>query len=147
MTSSVPRSVSGQLMLFQSCGYSVPYYDFRGERTLLMEYYQKVEARGDPTTLEPRTDKGLREYWANHNTKSIDGLPGVTCALDAPDAPTNKWNREEELARSREKAAINQNVARQLKACVRAPPIIGPRAGPSNGALRNGEGGNPCNDG
>ena len=36
-----------------------------------------------------------------------------------------------------ENAAMNQKVARQLNASVKTPPIIGPRAGPSSGALRN----------
>ncbi|EJD04571.1 uncharacterized protein FOMMEDRAFT_83444 [Fomitiporia mediterranea MF3/22] len=92
-----------------SCGYSIPFYDFRGERTLLFEYAQRVEMKGDPTAPDPRADKGLREYWATHNTKSIDGLPGVTCALDVSDMPTSKWSKEAELARGKEKAAMNRN--------------------------------------
>jgi hypothetical protein len=53
-----------------SCGYSIPFMDFRAERPTL---HQWAERKGDD---------GLRDYWADKNVESIDGLP----ALD-PDRP------------------------------------------------------------
>ena len=48
-----------------SCGYSVPYFDFRGERDALNKW---------ATTQGP--DK-LRDYRAKKNRASIDGLPAL----------------------------------------------------------------------
>ncbi len=46
-----------------SCGTSVPLFDFREERTQLIETWQS------------RGEDGVRKYWKERNTKSIDGLP------------------------------------------------------------------------
>ncbi len=48
-----------------SCGYSIPRMDFRAERPTL---HQWAERKGDD---------GLREYWAEKNAASIDGLPAL----------------------------------------------------------------------
>jgi len=48
-----------------SCGYSVPYFDFRGPRDAL----DKWAAKQGPEKLE--------EYRASKNSKSIDGLPAL----------------------------------------------------------------------
>lgn len=50
-----------------SCGYSVPFMEFRGHRDTLDKYFA---AKGPEKT---------REYWREKNSRSIDGLP----ALDA----------------------------------------------------------------
>jgi hypothetical protein len=46
-----------------SCGYAVPEYDYRGERSILNEYWEK------------RGPDGVKAYWAKENLESIDGLP------------------------------------------------------------------------
>jgi hypothetical protein len=51
-----------------SCGYSIPLYDYVGDRTVLDE---RAERRGRP---------GIVEYWAENNTTSIDGLPALEAA-------------------------------------------------------------------
>jgi hypothetical protein len=51
-----------------SCGYSIPLMDYRDDRPTL---HQWAERKGED---------GLREYWAEKNVESIDGLP----ALDGP---------------------------------------------------------------
>jgi hypothetical protein len=51
-----------------SCGYSIPFMDYRDERPTLQQW------------AERKGDDGLREYWAEKNVESIDGLP----ALDRP---------------------------------------------------------------
>lgn len=45
-----------------SCGYAVPYMDFKEERKTLNSWADKIE------------DKKLNEYWLEKNTKSIDGF-------------------------------------------------------------------------
>jgi len=45
-----------------SCGYAVPYMDFKEERKTLNSWADKKE------------DKKLNEYWLEKNTKSIDGF-------------------------------------------------------------------------
>ncbi len=44
-----------------SCGYAVPYFAFREDRTMLANWAQ---ARGED---------GIRTYWAEKNTRSLDG--------------------------------------------------------------------------
>ncbi len=48
-----------------SCGYSIPFMEYRDERPTL---HQWAERKGDD---------GLRDYWAEKNTSSIDGLPAL----------------------------------------------------------------------
>ena len=48
-----------------SCGFSIPFLDYREERPTLQQW----AARKD--------DSELREYWAERNTQSIDGLPAL----------------------------------------------------------------------
>lgn len=47
-----------------SCGFNVPFYDYRGEREQLTRW---AAAKGD---------EGLADYRATRNAASIDGLPG-----------------------------------------------------------------------
>jgi predicted pyridoxine 5'-phosphate oxidase superfamily flavin-nucleotide-binding protein len=46
-----------------SCGYAVPEYEYKGEREVLTEYWDK------------RGAEGVKAYWAEENLTSIDGLP------------------------------------------------------------------------
>jgi predicted pyridoxine 5'-phosphate oxidase superfamily flavin-nucleotide-binding protein len=46
-----------------SCGYAVPRYDFVDQRERLVKF------------AEDRGGNGLKEYWAEKNTHSIDGKP------------------------------------------------------------------------
>jgi hypothetical protein len=48
-----------------SCGYSVPLMDFVGHRDNLDHW------------AERKGDEGIREYWAERNALSIDGLKGL----------------------------------------------------------------------
>ena len=50
-----------------SCGYAVPFMDYRSERETLQQWARRKD------------DGELADYWAEKNTESIDGLP----ALDA----------------------------------------------------------------
>lgn len=46
-----------------SCGFSIPFFDYRGERPMLEEWAQK------------KGEEGVRAYWEQKNRVSIDGLP------------------------------------------------------------------------
>lgn len=46
-----------------SCGTGVPFFDYRGERSQLIE------------TWESRGEEAVAKYWKDRNAKSIDGLP------------------------------------------------------------------------
>jgi hypothetical protein len=48
-----------------SCGYSIPFMDYRAERPTLQQWAQR------------KGEDGLRAYWADKNVKSIDGLPAL----------------------------------------------------------------------
>ena len=62
-----------------SCGFTVPYYSYEGERLLLDNYYQKVEETSpidDATGLPTK----MMENWNLINGTSIDNLPGLKAA-------------------------------------------------------------------
>jgi len=80
-----------------SCGYSIPFYSFEGYRLKLhawavqrqnadIEAEEKVLASGDSDSASPvdpavpDPENGLRRYWRERNTKSLDGLPGLRSA-------------------------------------------------------------------
>jgi hypothetical protein len=46
-----------------SCGFAVPFYDYAGEREQLNDWALK------------RGADGIRQYWADRNALSLDGLP------------------------------------------------------------------------
>ena len=46
-----------------SCGMSIPYYEFQGERNQLNEWAENQE------------EGAIEKYWTDRNTESIDGLP------------------------------------------------------------------------
>jgi hypothetical protein len=103
-------------MYHQSCGYSVPYFDFKRHRTGLDHFSVRLETEDIKAEAEscaistspslnasafgttfpsdiqipsqvqsyPLTAKGLKGYWRDKNSKSIDGLPGVISAFIAP---------------------------------------------------------------
>jgi hypothetical protein len=51
-----------------SCGFAVPLYDYRGERSQLMDYAQS------------KGPEGMAQYRAQKNRESIDGVPGLRSA-------------------------------------------------------------------
>ncbi|CAA7262532.1 unnamed protein product [Cyclocybe aegerita] len=74
-----------------SCGFSIPFYAYKSDRMLLNKIAAqkelvdvKVESAAlascddEPDSEKlPLSDDGLKDYWKNHNAKSIDGLPGL----------------------------------------------------------------------
>ncbi len=46
-----------------SCGYAVPFMDYREERDTMQKW------------VDVRTDAQLRDYWVEKNTRTIDGKP------------------------------------------------------------------------
>ncbi|KAF1850062.1 uncharacterized protein K460DRAFT_360921 [Cucurbitaria berberidis CBS 394.84] len=56
-----------------SCGFSVPYYDFKGHRPILDDHFAKKEAK----FLAGKEEESMDRYWAWKSQLSIDGLPGM----------------------------------------------------------------------
>jgi len=91
-----------------SCGYAVPFFDFKRHRTGLNNISvrretEDINAETDSCVIStppssdtsavgtteasstyPFTDKGLKGYWRDRNCRSIDGLPGVISGFQAP---------------------------------------------------------------
>jgi len=91
-----------------TCGYSVPYYEFKGHRTQLLEWAAKKESTDRISELTPPNyqqqqqlrqetvagvssavsvpsrpslpDTGMKRWWEERNVKSLDGLPGLGLA-------------------------------------------------------------------
>ncbi|KAK3390702.1 hypothetical protein B0H63DRAFT_466307 [Podospora didyma] len=60
-----------------SCGFSVPYYDFKEFRTTLNEFFANKTKRFE----EGKAEDSMERYWALKNAWSMDGLPGMGTAL------------------------------------------------------------------
>ena len=60
-------------LISDSCGFAVPFLDYRGERTLHADYFGR------------KTDEQFAEYCAAkpHNAVSLDGLPALPLPLPA----------------------------------------------------------------
>ncbi|KAH7069941.1 hypothetical protein BKA63DRAFT_519854 [Paraphoma chrysanthemicola] len=56
-----------------SCGFSVPYYDFKGHRPILDDFFAKKEEKFQAGDEKESMDR----YWAWKSQLSIDGLPGM----------------------------------------------------------------------
>lgn len=50
-------------MVQTSCGMSVPYFNYEGDRELLNDWAEK------------QGEQGIKEYWGNKNQQSLDGIP------------------------------------------------------------------------
>lgn len=88
----------------QSCGFAVPLYTFKSHRTALTNYSLKLEKRDEeyaadetsvPSEDVPLEDQSVRQYaknglkiwWAQHNVRSLDGLPALSHAHVADMVP------------------------------------------------------------
>ncbi|KIK58718.1 hypothetical protein GYMLUDRAFT_45051 [Collybiopsis luxurians FD-317 M1] len=76
-----------------SCGYAIPFYEFKSHRNQLLQWAQKREATDDEylqmssassSDDEPEhgqagmlANNGMRSYWKQKNAHSIDGIPAL----------------------------------------------------------------------
>ncbi|KAJ7080646.1 hypothetical protein B0H15DRAFT_483846 [Mycena belliarum] len=61
-----------------SCGYAVPFFDFKAHRTRLLAWAAKKESTDVPTV--DAQGSGLVAYWNQKNARSLDGLAGLIIA-------------------------------------------------------------------
>jgi len=73
-----------------SCGYSVPFYTYKGPRERLLACHLQQEAvdieaelNMDPESTPPLPKKGLKRYWFDTNQKGQDGLPGLLSGYES----------------------------------------------------------------
>ncbi|KAK3319450.1 hypothetical protein B0H66DRAFT_268950 [Apodospora peruviana] len=59
-----------------SCGFSVPFFEFKEFRTQLNEFNAKKAERFE----QGKSTESFEKYWAFKNAKSMDGLPGLEIA-------------------------------------------------------------------
>jgi len=76
-----------------SCGYAVPFYQFKAHRSTLLDSASRKE--GKDQLSGPGEAGGMKDYWRTKNKQSIDGLPGLTTApgYEAP-LQSAKWKIE-----------------------------------------------------
>ncbi|KAG9310788.1 hypothetical protein JVU11DRAFT_8638 [Chiua virens] len=89
-----------------SCGFGVPLYDFVMHRTQHGRTSDKVESVDRRLAIARATGQGneeqddeslsLHKYWLLENSKSLDGLPGLTTAPEAilEIAPQSKFDKD-----------------------------------------------------
>ncbi|KAF7377990.1 Pyridoxamine phosphate oxidase [Mycena sanguinolenta] len=63
-----------------SCGYAVPFFDFKSHRTRLLAWAVKKEEADAGNASESGLVDGLKRYWNTKNIKSLDGLTGLDVA-------------------------------------------------------------------
>ncbi|KAK0969566.1 hypothetical protein LTS01_016170 [Friedmanniomyces endolithicus] len=56
-----------------SCGFSVPFYDFKAFRPVLNDFFEKKRQKFEAGNASESMDR----YWAYKNAWSVDGLPGM----------------------------------------------------------------------
>ncbi|KZV88548.1 hypothetical protein EXIGLDRAFT_678810 [Exidia glandulosa HHB12029] len=76
-----------------ACGWGVPKYIYKEDRSTAFDYFRKHEAADQviaanpssaPEGLEKQT---MRYYWGNRNSTSVDGLPGIATAHESDKVP------------------------------------------------------------
>ncbi|QDS69482.1 hypothetical protein FKW77_006472 [Venturia effusa] len=60
-----------------SCGFSVPFYDFKEHRPVLNDFFANKEKK----FKAGKTAESMDRYWAYKNAWSMDGLPGMKRGL------------------------------------------------------------------
>ncbi|KAG8745448.1 hypothetical protein FRC10_007991 [Ceratobasidium sp. 414] len=72
-----------------SCGWSVPLYKLEGDRQVLRKWSEALEESDSPEhpSKDTRHPKGQKQYWAEANVRSIDGLPGLAFCRDLAGLP------------------------------------------------------------
>ena len=74
-----------------SCGFSVPYYDFKGHRDILDKHFEQKEKK----YLNGNEKESMDLYWAWKSQQSIDGLPGMRRGFEYAQKhdvkPLKKW--------------------------------------------------------
>ncbi|KAJ6555199.1 hypothetical protein DFH09DRAFT_1165762 [Mycena vulgaris] len=91
-----------------SCGYAVPFFDFKAHRTRLLTWAAKKESI-DVVEADPQ-GSGLLAYWNKSNLKSLDGLTGMTIApFKTPTFPvkSNSYKADDEKTSSRSMEAVS----------------------------------------
>ncbi|KAJ7457221.1 hypothetical protein B0H11DRAFT_1873783 [Mycena galericulata] len=65
-----------------SCGYAVPFFDFKAHRTRLLTWAAKKENLdvSEANSESSGVVDGLKRYWNKSNSHSLDGLTGLTVA-------------------------------------------------------------------
>ena len=78
----------------QSCGFGIPQYKFIGQRSQLERWcdsLERAEAQVAPTEKAPN---GIKTWWADENTHSLDGLPALQQAHNSSIAVKSSYDRD-----------------------------------------------------
>ncbi|KAH8827643.1 hypothetical protein DL96DRAFT_1106022 [Flagelloscypha sp. PMI_526] len=102
-----------------SCGYSVPFFQYKCDRFLLCRNMQSREvASNQGLDVAPDGKPALKAYWAQKNTTSIDGLPGLMDAHLCEDPFLRKLKdypvddvRAQKVESSQPREAIQENIS------------------------------------
>jgi hypothetical protein len=65
----------------QSCGFGIPFYQYKGDRTTLHNWSYALEKP------DARPGKSMHDWWRDQCSKSIDGLPALELALSKAGTP------------------------------------------------------------
>ncbi|KDQ51343.1 hypothetical protein JAAARDRAFT_41191 [Jaapia argillacea MUCL 33604] len=83
-----------------SCGYAVPYYQFLSHRSTLHTFFAHKESldrasslldasQNEPDSSALKSTNGLKAYWQEKNSTSLDGLPGIELGPLSEEVPVS----------------------------------------------------------
>ncbi|KPV72972.1 uncharacterized protein RHOBADRAFT_38639 [Rhodotorula graminis WP1] len=107
-----------------SCGYSVPFYQYEGERSVPRS--SPSASPSTPTVVSANAaatvKDGLRAYWRLKNAESVDGLPGLAAAGFPPEQGAIRKSRKglQEAKSGRGRKVSGSGVRQLFKATVGA---------------------------
>jgi len=68
-----------------ACGWGVPRFRFESDRATLVNFNGKNESRAEDAKMN------MKSLWREWNKESLDGLPGLTTALETEKPLVNNW--------------------------------------------------------
>jgi len=98
-----------------SCGFSMPFYDFKDFRTTLNEFFVKRVAAEEAGNKKD----GIERYWAYKNSESIDGLPGMRRGVE-----TAKREKVEPIKKLVGAAALTESRKISLSSKLTSPLLV-----------------------
>lgn len=81
------------LLVSTSCGWTVPLYEYQGERTLVEEFFGKLQDNSE--TRPDGIASKIMDFWNKENTFSVDGLQGLKLVDDPAKAKTPPFQVEQ----------------------------------------------------
>lgn len=107
-----------------SCGYSVPFFDYQGERLVLDNFFEKWQEGSD---IRPDgVPSKLISYWNKKNGLSIDSMPGLKLADDLSTALVPPFKLESIAQSEKQNPTASETPSSDIRPKVESLPLTLP---------------------